>query len=477
MHDDDLTYLSARDAARRFRERSLSPVELLDALIDRVEAIDESIHPFADRYFDEAWDRAKRAEAQFADGGKEAGPLTGIPLAVKDTGRIAGKRTTRGSMIYKDHVDTVTDPDIERLLKAGANLFARTTMPEFGWLYTTQSRMWGVTHNPWRHGISPGGSSGGSAAALAAGATTLATGGDSTGSIRQPASQCGVVGYQAPFGRIPMQGSHSFTYYLHRGPMTRCVADAALMTNIMSGPDPRDHNSLQESVFIPNSLDGIKGVKIAVSMDLGHYEVLDDVARETVAALDACRDAGAEIDDVPVHWASEAIRVGHGGQEFLAAGWLRDAVKQHGDIVSDYVPQLLETAEGFNADDYLRSLTLAGEIWRDHLGPLFARYDAFITPTVSCPEIPATGWQQDTINVNGKHLTDTQTSMTVLWNMFGNCPVLAVPSGQTDRGLPTGIQIVGRPFDDITVFRIGAALETRRPWLDAPERRPKLDTV
>ena len=136
-------------------------------------------------------------------GGADPGPLAGVPLAVKDSSRISGRRSARGSMIYRDNIDEVTDPDIARLLEAGAILFARTTMPEFGWLYTTHSRLWGVTHNPWRHGISPGGSSGGSAAALAAGATTIATGGDSTGSIRQPASQCGIVGWQAPFDAFP----------------------------------------------------------------------------------------------------------------------------------------------------------------------------------------------------------------------------------------------------------------------------------
>jgi Asp-tRNA(Asn)/Glu-tRNA(Gln) amidotransferase A subunit family amidase len=474
MQDDDLNYLSACEAARRFRDRSLSPVELLDAQIARAEAIRETVNPFGDCYFDEARERAKVAEAVFMQKDGDPGPLEGIPLVVKDASRIAGRRTAKGSMIYRDHVDTESDPEIDRLLDAGANLFARTTTPEFGWLYTTQSRIWGVTHNPWRHGISPGGSSGGSAAALAAGATVLATGGDSTGSIRQPASQCGVVGYQAPFGRIPMPGASSFAYYLHHGPMTRTVADAALMANVMTGPDIRDHNSLQEKVVIPEKLDGIGGMKIAVSMDLGFYEVVEDVVRETMASLDALRDAGAQVDLIGVDWAEELVRLGHGGQEYLYADGINAALENHGDIVSDYFSQLAETANSFTADDYRRSLTLAGEVWNDHLGPMFAKYDAFITPTVSCPEIPATGWQKDTITVNGKQVTDTQTAMTVLWNMYGYCPVLAVPSGLTDGGLPTGIQVIGRPCDDITVFRIAAALEERRPWLDRSDRRPRL---
>ena len=474
MSDHDLCYLSATDAVALFKAHKLSPVELLDAVIARGEAIAGSVNAYADTYFDEARARARKAEAKYTATDGRPRRLEGVPLAVKDASAIKGKRATKGSLINKNEIADVTDPDIERLTRAGANIFTRTTCPEFGWLFTTQSRMWGVTRNPWNLDMSPGGSSGGSASALAAGATTIATGGDSTGSIRQPASQCGVVGYQAPFGRIPMLGAAAWVSYLHHGPMSRTVADAALMANIMSGPHPLDHNSLQRKVTIPAELPDIAGVKIAYSIDLGHYEVIDDVRRETDAALKTLRDAGAEVTEVPVDWASEVIRLGHGSQEFLFAPGISAAVRDHGDIVSDYVPQLEETATSFTADDYRRSLSLAGETWDRHLGPLFRDHHAFITPTVSCPEIPADGWQKDTITVNGKVLTDTDTAMTVLWNIFGRCPVLAVPSGLTDGGLPTGLQVVGRPEDDVTVFRVAAALEQRRPWLDSPQRRPDL---
>ncbi len=474
MGDDDLNYMSAFEAARCFRERTLSPVDLLEALIERAEAISDTINPFGDCYFDEARWQAREAEKAFMGGGADPAPLAGVPLAVKDSARIAGRKSAKGSMVYRDHVDEVTDPGISRLLEAGAILFARTTMPEFGWLYTTHSRLWGVTNNPWRHGISPGGSSGGSAAALAAGAATIATGGDSTGSIRQPASQCGVVGWQAPFGRIPMPGPSSFAMYLHHGPMTRSVKDAAWMANLMSGPHPLDHNSLADRVTVPEDPDSIAGMKIAFSIDLGCYEVTAEVERQTRLALTALEDAGAIITEVPVDWAEEAIRLGHGGQEFLAADAFAEILEKYGDIVSDYMPELVATTRRFTASDYRRSLDVAGEVWNDHLGPLFERHDAFITPTVSCPHLPATAWQQDTINVNGKDVTDTQTAMTVLWNMFGHSPVLAVPSGLTADDLPTGIQVIGRPFADGSVFRIGHVLEERRPWLDCPERRPVL---
>ena len=475
MTDDDLCYMSATDAAARFRARTLSPVKLMEAIISRAESISETINPFTDCYFDEALANAKKSETLFLKQNVDLGPLEGIPLAVKDMCDIAGKRTTNCSLIDSENIPSETTPYVQRLIQAGANVFARTTAPEFGWLFTTQSRMWGVTHNPWKFGISPGGSSGGSAAALAAGATTLATGSDTTGSVRQPASQCGIVGYQAPYGRFPMVGDSSFNGYSNPGPMTRTVADCALMANVMSGPDHRDHNSLNETVFISVPESDLSGIRIAASLDLGFYEVCDDVVRETRLTLDALRDAGAIVDEVDVEWAEELVELALGSQEFLFAGYLNDLVTEYGDLVSDYVPQLAETANSYTNDDYRHSLTAAGQVWRDHLGPLFQEYDAFVTPTTTYPDIPATGWQKDTVTVNGKQVTDTQTSMAVLWNMYNRCPVLAVPSGMTDSGLPTGIQIIGRPYDDPTVFQIAAALEDRRPWLDRPERRPNYE--
>lgn len=472
--DDDLCYMSAVEAINHFRKRSLSPVELLDAIIDRANAISTTVNPFADCYFDEAQQRAKISEALYAKKDANIGALEGIPLAVKDICNIAGKRTTSGSLIYSENIAQQTSAHVQRLQDAGAIVFARTTIPEFAWLFTTQSRMWGVTHNPWRLGISPGGSSGGSAAAVGAGATTLATGSDSTGSIRQPASQCGVVGYQPPHGRIPNIGSSSFNGYSKPGPMTRTVADCTLMANIMSGPDDRDHNSLDQIADITLDDVNLSGMKIAYSLDLGCYDMADDVVRETLASIEALRRTGALVQEVQVSWAKDLIDLALGAQEVLFAEFLNVVVNKHGDLVSDYVPQLLETANSYPANTYFKALEAAGRVWRDHIGPLFNQYDAFITPTTTYTDIPATAWQKDTVTVNGKDYTDTETTMAVLWNMYNRCPVMAVPSGIANSGVPTGIQIIGRPLDDQTVFRIARAFEKERPWLDCAERRPVL---
>jgi len=461
--NDELYYLSATETLEKFKAGYLSPVEFLEVILERSEQVSETVNPFADKYYDRARLNAKKSEARYLKGNPRR--LEGIPLAVKDSSAIKGTRATVGSLINADKIDQHTDPVVERLMNAGANFFARATCPEFCWLFTCHSRMWGVTRNPWRLDISPGGSSGGSAAAVAVGAATIATGSDSTGSIRQPASQCGVVGYKSPYGRNPLDHYSSFNPYVNVGPITRTVADAALMQNIMSGPHPLDHNSLPNKKNLPQQLGDIRGMKIAYSVDLGHYLVSDDVRRELLATLNVLRQAGAEVTEVKIDWADEAIRLANKSEEFIFNGVLKNAINNHADLISDYVPQLYETTFSASADDYRQGRKVAGKVWHDHFGPLFKKYNAFITPTVSYPEVPAENWQKEIIIINGQELTDTDTSMTQLFNMFNRCPVLSVPAGMTDTGLPVGIQIVGRPYDDATCFHIGQAIEDIRPWL------------
>jgi Asp-tRNA(Asn)/Glu-tRNA(Gln) amidotransferase A subunit family amidase len=460
--NDQLYYLSATEVLIKFKTGELSPSVYLEKILERAEQVSGTINPFADKYYDKARLEAKKAETRYLNGNPRA--LEGIPLAVKDTSAIKGTRATVGSLINAEKIDQHTDPVIERLTEAGAIIFARTTCPEFCWLFTCHSKLWGVSRNPWRLDITPGGSSGGSAAAVAAGAATIATGSDSTGSIRQPASQCGLVGYKSPYGRNPLDHNASFNPYVNTGPMTRTVADAALMQNIMSGPHPLDHNSLANKENIPQELGDVRGMKIAYSIDLGHYHVVDDVRREMLAALDVLRQAGAEVTEIKIDWADEAIKLANKSEEFIFNGVLKNAMNNHINQVSDYVPQLYETASSVSADDYRQSRKVAGQVWHDHFGPMFQKYDALITPTVSCPEVPAENWQKDIIVINGRELTDTDTAMTVLFNMFNRCPVLSIPAGMTDRALPVGIQIVGRPYDDVTCFHIGQAIESLRPW-------------
>ena len=237
MHEE-LCYLTGREALARFRDRSLSPVELLQAFIERIEKVNPSINALTETYFDKALVKARQSEARYMKGRPRK--LDGLPVAVKDEFRLKGTRRTHSSLVFRDQVDRETDVIIDRLLKAGAICHVKTTTPEFCILGSTHSRLWGVTRNPWNLDITPGGSSGGSGAALAAGMATLATGTDIGGSVRIPASQCGIVGYKPPYGRNPEVPVYNLDFYSHSGPMTRSAADAALMQNVMSGPYNRD---------------------------------------------------------------------------------------------------------------------------------------------------------------------------------------------------------------------------------------------
>ena len=249
------------------------------------------------------------------------------------------------------------------------------------------------------------------------------------------------------------------------------------MTNIMAGPHPLDHHALLPAPPLPLAADSIAGMKVAYSLDLGHFHLSSDVRRESLAALDALAAQGAELREVALEGMGEAVRLAHGAEEFLFAGEILTALADHPDKVSDYVHELAATADSFGPDDYRRSLSVAGEIWHSQFGPLFQSCDLFVCPSVSYPEVPAANWQKDEILLNGQRLTDTDTAMTALFNMFSRCPVLAVPSGMTDAGLPTGLQLVGRPHDDETVFRAAFALEQARPWLDCSSRRPSLEAM
>jgi Asp-tRNA(Asn)/Glu-tRNA(Gln) amidotransferase A subunit family amidase len=478
MADDDLHYLSATEAMQLFKRRKLSPVELMEALISRAAAVEPAINAFADTYFEEALSAARKAEAKLTKTRGRIRALEGLPLAVKDDTAISGRVSTQGSLWLRDHVEDHTNPSIERLIRAGAIVHARTTCPEFCWPWTCDTRIHGITRNPWNLAFTCGASSGGSGAALAAGSTLLASGTDSFGSIRHPAAMCGVVGYKPPYGRNPESPGLNFDFYNQVGPMTRTVADCRLMQNVMSGPHPLDHATIRPGLRIPTGLEKIAGMKIAYSVDLGCFPVESDVRRELIETTKALKAAGARVEEIPIDWAERAVAAAGNFGDHLYADQFIKAVRDHPDEVCDYSVHFARQCAEVSSADFHAALDIAGRVWWDHLGPLFQRFEALICPTVAFHEIPADNrpWDRN-IAVNGERFYDHDGVMTGIFNMFSRCPVLAVPSGHTDLGMPTGIQIAGRPFDDVTVFRIATALEAARPWLDTPERRPHLPAI
>ena len=471
----DLHYMPATEALRLFRSRDLSPVELVTAVIARAEEVEPAINAFAETRYAEALVQARAAEARYSGTGGSPLPLDGLPVAVKEEAPIAGQRNTFGSLPLRDVVAGHTAPFVQRIIDAGGIVHARSTTPEFSCAPVTWTKLWGVTRNPWNTAYSPGGSSGGSAAALAAGSATLATGSDIGGSIRIPASFCGVVGFKPPYGRVPEVEIFNLDHYCHEGPLARTVADCALLENVIAGPHPSDVASIRPKLEIPGRLPPISGMRIALSVNLGCYDVGDDVAANTRAAAGRLADAGATITEVSLPWQlatiSRAARI-HFGMIFGPS--VQEIFDQHEAELTSYARRFVAESAQITKDDFVTGLGLEAGIYAP-LGDLLDDYDALVCPTFAVPALPAEYDTDQPVEINGRPADDwLDVLMTIPFNIASRCPVMSIPSGLSREGVPTGLSVVGKTYDDITVFRIAAAHEERMPWLDAPDRSPAL---
>ena len=469
---DDLCYLSATEARRLFRSRKLSPVELMKAVIDQAEKVEPSINAFADRHYDSALAAARTAEKVFTSASGSPRDLEGIPVAVKEEAPIAGQKNTLGSLALKDEVADHTAVFAQRILDAGGIVHARTTTPEFSCAPVTWTRLWGVTRNPWNLEYAPGGSSGGSGASLAAGSTTLATGSDIGGSIRIPASFCGVVGFKPPYGRVPEVEIFNLDHYCHEGPLARTVDDCALLENLIAGPHPSDVASLRPKLEIPEEQPGIGGMRVAFSPDLNCYRIDPDVAHNLREAVDRLRSAGAVVEEVSLPWEKATIERAaeiHFGMIFGPS--IKALYERSGDLFTSYARSFYRDSLKIGKDDFVDGLMLEAKIY-EPLGHILERYDALVCPTFPVPALPAEYDNEPTM-IDGR-MTEGwfDVLMTVPFNITSRCPVMSVPSGRARNGVPTGMSIVGRTYDDTTVFQVARAYERVQPWLDAPERRP-----
>lgn len=471
---EDLLYLTATEALARFADKTLSPVELLEAQIARAEATSETINAFTYTHFDEAREAAKASEARWAKGAP-MGCLDGLPVAIKDESFIKGKPTSGGSLIMKDFVAEHTSPMNERILTEGAIVHARTATPEFSCAGITWTRAWGVTRNPWNPDMTPGGSSGGSAASLALGTSSLATGSDIGGSIRIPASCCGLVGYKPPYGRNPDDPPFNLDFYCHTGPLARSVSDAILLQNVMCGPHPHDITTLYPKLTLPTEYPDIKGWKIALSMDLCGFEVDEEVRRNTQAAAEVFRDLGAQVEEVDIGWGADILDACMDYLAHLFGGALAAELEAHGDLMTSYCRDFAEKALGSSAQFFVKSLETAGHAYLK-LGPLLERYDCLICPTNALPAVPAEFDPScDILQINGVEVRpELGWVMTTPFNMMSRCPVISVPSGFASNGVPTGLQIVAPTYRDEIAMQVAMAFERAQGGFFGPAARPLL---
>ncbi len=473
---NDLHYLSASEAVDLFRARELSPVELMEVLIARAELVEPSVNAFGVRLFDEALAAAEQAEHRYAKSDEHLRPLEGIPIAVKEETAVKGQRTTQGSLVYANDIADHSAVVAQRVIDAGGIVHARSTAPEFSCAGFTHSRLWGITRNPWNLDLSPGGSSGGSAAALAAGTTTLATGSDIGGSIRVPAACCGVVGFKPTYGRVPVEPPYNLDHWCHEGPMARTVVDCALLFDVMAGPDATDVTSLRPKLQVGSTFEGIEGWKVALSVTLGDFEVDADVQANTRAAADVFREAGAVVEEVDLPWRRREIveaALIHFGAVFGAL--IQREVDDHRELLTSYAIWFAENASRITRGDYPRGLEIESRVYSG-LSRVLEEFDVLICPTVAAPALEAGREYLDAGPVvNGVQLDHVyEILMTLPFNICSRCPAMSVPSGFASNGVPTGLQIVGRTFDDASVFRAAAAYERLRPWLRSEERFPDL---
>ncbi len=475
MNELDLCYISAVDAIAAFKARKLSPVELMKALIARAEAVEPTINAMPMTYYERALEQTRKAEARYMKRDGRLRPLEGIPVAIKDETAIKGEITTYGSLIYRHHRDEADDVVVERLKRAGAIIHGRTAAPEFSCATFTHSRLWGVTRNPWNPEYTPGGSSGGAGAALAAGTTTLANGSDIAGSIRIPASASGVVGFKPPYGRVPQGSPFNLDFYCHAGPMARTVGDCRLFQNVIAGPHPKDIATLRPKLRIPEALGEIEGWRIAVSMDLGYFEVDPEVVRNTEAALDVFRELGALVEPVDLGWTLASLAAADNYLSQLFGTYIAEDLQEHRYELTNYVRDFAEFAQTTSASDFLSSLTEAGRMY-EALGPILEKHQVLVCPTLALPAVSADHDPlRDEVRINGTVVEPSLGwCMTYPFNMLSRCPVMSVPSGFAENGVPTGIQIVGRTYDDVSVFRAAAAYERAAPVLDWQSKRPNL---
>ncbi|MER6557150.1 amidase [Streptomyces sp. NPDC001027] len=490
---DLLWEMSATELATAYRTREVSPVEAVQAVLARIEAVDPVVNAFVTTVPEQALAAARAAEHRFVNEPAEDLPaLLGIPVSVKDLTDTAGVRTTYGSVHYKDHVPDRDTVGWARLKAAGAVLVGKTCTPEFGMLGVTESPLTGTTNNPWNPATTAGGSSGGAAAAVAAGCAPLAWGSDGGGSIRIPASCCGVVGLKASMGRIPVHGEGDVYGSVDTsGPLTRTVTDCALMLQATAGPDLRDPLSLPASPtpFTDALRDlSLCGLRIAYSADLGHGHVASQVLRRVEEAGAVFTDVlGASVRPVEVELPDPLQYF----QDFWAPAFavgLRDLVEAHGwdpGASHPMISAIGDLASSRSAVDHWRTSVQTRARISEGFAAVFADYDLLITPTMPTTVFPHPGPAGGPAENEGHPVAFPAIDFHRLTEPASHAglPALSVPCGFDDAGLPVGLQIIGPHHADAAVLQAAAAFEqatawhTRRPPLPSPPPSPSGDAL
>lgn len=460
-HDiDPVLDLPAREMASKIASGELTSVKLVQASLKRAHEINPSLNAFCQILDEEALTKAKAADEKVESGAK-LGPLHGIPFAVKDLTPTKGHLTSCGSWALGDWVPESTALCIERLENAGAIIMGKTTTPEFAFSAFTQSPRWGTTRNPWNSEHTSGGSSGGSAVAVATGCVPFAEGTDMGGSIRIPASCCGVVGLKPSLGRIPMTILPTvFDNISHFGPLARAVDDAVFFLEVAAGSSDQDINSITEDFRMRKTYrKPVEKLRISYSLDQGYYAIDSNVRRAFDTVLDDLRAAGADVQPAKLSWSRDINDKWYDYWCVYMASFFGHLLEEFADRMDSNVVAGIRHGRTLSGVEFKSIEILRTQIWRELANEMNGR-DCFLTPTCAIPAPLAT--EDDTNYISaGPDGRYNGFEMTCVFNFLSACPVLSLPIGSTDRGLPLGIQIVGHRNRDAELLAVSSVLEER----------------
>ena len=472
MNDEDLCFTSATDLARLIRAREVSPVEVAQAVIDRIERFDGRVNAFS-RFAPELAMRMAAQAERAVMAGDALGPLHGVPVTIKDLFDLEGFVTESGSQtqatVTGKQAAATDSPVAARLKAAGAVILGKTTTPEFGWTGVSRSPLSGITHNPWKHGFNAGASSAGSGAAAAAGFAPLHQGSDGAGSIRMPAHFSGAFGIKPTWGRVPHAPVRNNDQVSHVGPLSRTVEDAALFLNATAGAHPLDHTSLTE--LAPDFTEGLavdaSGLRVAFSPNLGHARVDPEVATLVAAAAQTFDSNGCTVEEVTPEWGPLGPELGRFFWSVHEAP-LAQHLEEWEARMDPGLVACIRAGTGRSAEDYM-AMRARKLDYIERQNRFMANWDLLLTPAVSVAAFPATRLQPEHWP---EHSWDwlSWAEFSYPFNMSG-LPAASVPCGWTKAGLPVGLQIVARRGEDAKVLQAAATFERAKPWA---QRRPPL---
>lgn len=468
MDTTDIGFATAVDLADAVRRRDVSVGDVADVMLERVERINPQINaiihhdPAQVRRDAERLDRAR-------DGGEALGPLHGVPFTIKDLTAVDGLPLTFGMIPMKDQIADHDAVIVRRLREAGGLFLGKTNTPESGYYGGTDNHLFGPTHNPWKHGHTAGGSSGGASAAVASGLGPIAEGSDGAGSVRIPSAMCGVVGLKPSTGRVP-QNILAGRYYewCYHGPITRTVADSALMMDVIVGPDPSDAMSYPspQGGYLEALKDlDITGLKVAWSPDLGLGHVDPEVVSVCRDAVDALAARGAHVEEATPQWGDPEQAMWHGiwvpgfASEHDLVDWDRWAGQ-----VDDRLVEIMRQSERITAYDIAQADLFRGRMW-DTFTAFMQRYDVLVSPTLASATFPLERFAPSWLEGESLQRELLGWLLTYPFNMM-TTPAITVPAGFTSDTRPVGLQIAGGLHADHLVMRVAGALEAERPWAD-----------